>query len=413
MISHEPHQEPQAFPGQVIHRDSGIADNELSTPYKVEDSYLGEATTSMPTGSNLSGFNMLLPEDARCSASLELMDNPDWLLDAELAEFVTFTPDDSSLTGNGHPPTPPDSPDYNSSKTTAAPCSSTSDVFCPLTPRSSTAEPRGESDDVHITGALMQLQLRLHEAAKLPIETLLLQPKSQQTLIEETLETSQTFTDLLKLMSQGQSQSQAVHASADSPEPTKSPEISNLTATSRSSSWHEVLSPLSTSLSPPPAISASASLLTLLCYLGIIKAYENVLRLLRSVLQLPVDNATSPGATNPGSFGAADMLLLPQISIGSIRPLTMACLRTQAAVLALLLSAKFDEVRGGIGQLVAASSPLSSPDSVSSAACDGCERPKARPATVATELTSLAGEGLWRAEAKLKRQLVAMTQLLV
>lgn len=403
----------------VIHRDSDIADNDLSTPYKVEDSYLGEAAIPMLSGLNLPSFDMLQPEDARCSASLELVDNPDWLLDAEMGQFVTFTPDDSMVTGNGHPPTPPDSPDYNSSKTTAAPCSSTSDVFCPPTPRSSTVELRRKSDDVQITGALIRLQLRLHETARLPTEILSLQPKN--TLIEETLEASQTFTDLLRLMSQGQSQSQAFHASTDSPEPNTSPNTSNLTATScSSSSCYEILSTLSTSSSPPPAISASVSLLTLLCYLGIIKAYENVLRLLRSVLKRPVDNATNPGATNPGSFGAADMLLLPQISIGSIHPLAMACPRTQVAVLALLLAAKFDEVRGGIRQLVAASSalpppspsPSSSPGSFSSAAGDGCERPKAKPATEATDLTSLAGEGLRRAEAELKRQLVAMTQLL-
>lgn len=322
------------------------------------------------------------------------MDDTDWLganmaaNDIDLSLFTDFESDDFMFTEEGRLPTPPDSPGSDPENTNVAACFSNSNAFPPHTTPGPLSEVQGDD----IIDALTLLHMRLHQISALPKEPLLDRSNGRCTLIEDTIKVSQTFIEILRRM---------CHLGPASPSSPVSPATTTpgwCSSSSTSCFPEDACSPQAPAAGGP-SISASASLLTLLCYMRIIQSCRDVLLLLRCVLS-PSDPAAALPALD--SLGAS---FLPQIMIGSVRPMSSSP-RIQVALLAQLLASILDEVRICIGQLVAAAAPGGGggggEGSVSGTA-------DARPAA---DLMRLAEEGVWRDEAELKGQLLTMTQLL-
>lgn len=368
----------------------------------------------------------LLSEGALYEGSWPPMDDTDWLgadmatNDIDMSLFPGFDPDNFIFTEDGRLPTPPDSPDSDSENMVLNTCFPASEAFPGATVASPlTFTPPGPASgschgDGGIVEALTQLHLRLHQISALPQEPLLEQPGARGSLIEETIRASQTFVEILR--------------SACQPDMTLPSPLSPIT---KLPCWH---SSLTSSLSPssccspkntcsPPLqpalqpqattesgsspIGSSASLLALVCYVRVVQSCRDVLHLLRRVLSGGVDTSPGVGANVPSLDALGTSMLLPQITIGSVRPMSSSP-RVQVALLAQLLASILDEVRSCISQLVDISANSGMIDDARGGE-GGSGAAGGRPTS---GLMRLAEEGVARDEAELKSQLLAMTQLL-
>lgn len=435
-------QEPAATtpPSSLTERDSGAADIDSPTFYEVGASFLGKdamplmsgtwdhlppVLVSSPLNSSPSGTEPSTSAEMLLSEGRLYVEPPapgeatDWLgtnmaatdIDIDMSLFTDFGHDDLMFTEDGRLPTPPDSPDSASDSTTAPSCSSTLQAFPPhITTPSPLSQPlplfaggggTGQGDD--IVDALTQLHLRLHHFSMLSEEPLLDQSEGRCTLIEETIKASQTFIEILCLMCQP---GPASPPSPMSPATTTPAPHSSMASCC---SLEDVCSP--TSPTPPPlagggpfTISASASLLTLLCYVRIMQSCRDVLSLLRRVLSPAAVAVGDDAAAAAAALDCLGASLLPQITIGSVRPMSSSP-RIQVALLAQLLASLLDEVRACIRQLLAVTA---TPVVVGGGGGGG----KSTDARSTGDLMRLAEEGVWREEAELKGQLLAMTQLM-
>lgn len=341
----------------------------------------------------------------------KMVDDTDWLganmaaTDIDMSLFTNFDTDSFVFTDDGRLPTPPDSPDCDSPGNTAGTsCFSNANIFSqPPAPDILFQEPDQAGDQgqsVDVTDTLTQLQLRLHQISTLPQEPLLDRSNGRCTLIEETITASQTFIEILKRMCES---SPASPLSPMTPDMTTSSWSPSSDADSPSSAFPSYQQPTGSS-----AISTSTSLLALVCYVRVIQSFKDVLLLLRRVLN-PAEAGVGTSIPALDSLSAS----LPQIKIGSICPPSSP--RIQVALLAQLLASLLDEVRGCIGQLVAASGGggcCKSEPGTTGAASPALDDKASEGSAPAADLMRLAEEGVRRDEAELKRQLLAMTQLL-
>lgn len=379
---------------------------------------LGDSTKLLPIDAQFpSSTELLLSEGSLYAEPLapNMVDDTDWLganmaaTDIDMSLFTNFDSDPFVFPEDGRLPTPPDSPDCDSpGKTTGGSCFPNANVFTQSpAPGLFFQKPErafSQGQGIDTTDTLTQLQLRLHQISTLPQDTLLDQSNGRCTLIEETITASQTFIEILRRMSQ------------PPPASPLSPMSSDMATSGWSSASSDANSPPSSSpfnqqSSGSSAISTSTSLLTLVCYVRVIESFKDVLLLLRRVLN-PEAGGVGTSIPSLDSLSAS----LPQIKIGSI--CSPSSPRIQVALLAQLLASLLDEVRECIGQLVASSA--GGGGCTSEGLVIGESRAAASPSVLddrtsesrPAALMRLAEEGVWRDEAELKRQLLAMTQLL-